>query len=290
MRLGRIGGRIHVVTEMTACDVSVVSAGRFGPDLRDLLERWSDFRHWSAGVDWSAVEHRRFESTELECPVPAPRQVFAVGLNYHLHASEAAMPLPSEPMVFTKFPTCIAGPNQVLDLVPGDCDWEVELVVVVGVRGHQIKAENAWDHVAGLTIGQDISERAGQLRGQNPQFSLAKSHPGFGPIGPTLVTLDEIDDPNDLSISCRINGITVQDARTSEMIFDVSSIIAHISSVCELQAGDLIFTGTPEGVGLGESPPRFLQPGDVITSEIQNLGTLTTRSATRSGQATEGRR
>jgi len=155
-------------------------------------------------------------------------------------------------------------------LPPGQVDWEVELVAVIGRHGHRVSREQAWDYVAGLSVGQDISERVLQLSGAPAQFSLGKSYPGFAPIGPVVVTPDELLDKDDLELGCSINGEQVQKGRTSEMVFSVPELVSRLSAVTPLLPGDVIFTGTPAGVGLGRSPQRFLAAGDgcTVTSSV----------------------
>jgi 2-keto-4-pentenoate hydratase/2-oxohepta-3-ene-1,7-dioic acid hydratase in catechol pathway len=153
----------------------------------------------------------------------------------------------------------------------------VELVAVIGKEAWNVSEADAWDYVAGLTIGQDISERNLQFAATPPQFSLAKSFPGFGPLGPVLVTPDEFDNPDDLALSCSVNGVHVQAGRTSQMIFSVSKLVAELSATTLLHPGDLVFTGTPAGVGAGRTPPVFLQPGDELVSTIQGIGTMRNR-------------
>jgi 2-keto-4-pentenoate hydratase/2-oxohepta-3-ene-1,7-dioic acid hydratase in catechol pathway len=200
-----------------------------------------------------------------------------VGRNYSEHAEESGFAKPDHPVIFTKFVSSIAGPFTDVDLVPGSVDWEVELVVVLGSGGRNIAENEAWDHVAGLSVGQDISERELQHSGPAPQFSLAKSHAGFSPIGPHLVTLDEIDDVDDIGLGCAINGETVQSGSTKDLIFPVPDLIARISRTVELLPGDVIFTGTPAGVGAGRKPPKFLEVGDVLTSWIEGVGEIEQR-------------
>jgi 2-keto-4-pentenoate hydratase/2-oxohepta-3-ene-1,7-dioic acid hydratase in catechol pathway len=161
----------------------------------------------------------------------------------------------------------------------GKVDWEVELVVVIGRAARRVDAADGWSHVAGLTVGQDLSARDVQMAGSLPQFSLGKSFPGCGPIGPWVVTTDELDDPDDLEIGCSVNGEPVQSDRTSSMLFPVPPIAARLSAICPLLPGDLIFTGTPAGVGNRMDPPRHLRPGDELVSTIDGIGTLTTRFA-----------
>lgn len=215
-----------------------------------------------------------FDPAQADQAVLQPRQVFAIGLNYRDHAAEANLPVPEQPMVFTKFPSCLAGPRAPITLTSDRVDWEVELVVVVGRGGRDIAERVAWSRVAGLCIGQDISDRRRQFADAPPQFSLGKSSPGFGPLGPMVVPVPEIAHPDDLAIRCDINGERMQDSRTSDMIFSVPEIVAYLSRHCELFPGDVIFTGTPAGVGSVRSPRTYLQSGDVIRSEIEALGEL----------------
>ena len=177
---------------------------------------------------------------------------------------------------FTKFPSCITGPYATVELPSAGIDWEVELVVIIGRTAHDVAAADAWSHVAGLTVGQDLSNRAVQLRPPVPQFSLGKSFPGFGPMGPWLVTPDEFANPDDLALSCTLNGETMQDSRTSDLIFPVSALIECLSGIVTLMPGDVIFTDTPSGVGMARKPPRFLVPGDVLVSTIEGIGSITT--------------
>jgi 2-keto-4-pentenoate hydratase/2-oxohepta-3-ene-1,7-dioic acid hydratase in catechol pathway len=177
------------------------------------------------------------------------------------------------PPTFTKFVSSMSGPDSVVTLPPGgNTDWEVELVVVIGRTAQHVAEANAWDYVAGLSVGQDISERITQTAGPAPQFSLGKSFPGFAPVGPWLVTPDSVPDKDDLALGCSIDGEKVQDGHTSDLIFPVSSLIAKLSRIITLHPGDLIFTGTPSGVGLGRSPQRFLQDGQRLDSWIEGIG------------------
>jgi 2-keto-4-pentenoate hydratase/2-oxohepta-3-ene-1,7-dioic acid hydratase in catechol pathway len=280
MRVASVANRLTVLTaEGNPADVARVSNHRFSPDLQAVYERWDEFRDWATDAIPAGREtaDAGIAPDPLGPPVPAPRQVFAIGLNYSDHAKEAGLTPPEAPPTFTKFPTCITGPYGELRLPSGSVDWEVELVVVVGRRAHHVKAEDAWEHIAGLTVGQDFSERAVQLAGPAPQFSLGKSFPWYGPIGPWLVTPDEYEDPDDLELSCTVNGEEVQKSRTSQLIFPVPELIARLSAVCPLLPGDLIFTGTPGGVGMARTPRRFLSPGDVVVSRIEGIGEIRQR-------------
>lgn len=278
MKLANLGGRAVVVTEDRAVDVHRASAGRFGPDPQSLFDDWASFAQWaSTATDATPEASVTLDVAALGAPVPCPRQVFAIGLNYAEHAAEAGYPPDSMPVTFTKFPSSIVGQDAVVELPEGHVDWEVELVVVIGREAHRLEREQAWDHVAGLTIGQDLSERITQLQGTAPQFSLGKSFPGFGPTGPWLVTPDEFADRDDLAISCRLSGESMQSSRTSMMLYDVPELLVRLSAVCRLLPGDIIFSGTPAGIGNRRTPPRFIGPDDVLVSEIEGIGTLTTR-------------
>lgn len=254
-------------------DVEHGSSGRLPADPMAVLARWSEFCEWAQGLEASAVEGPVIEE-ELGPPVPRPAKVFGIGLNYRSHAEEAGLPIPEQPLVFTKFPNCLVGPRAEVELSSTYVDWEVELVVVIGKRGRAIPESRAYEYVAGFCVGQDISDRKAQFAGNPPQFSMGKSYDTFGPIGPALVALSEVPNPDDLALTCKVNGELMQQSRTSEMIFPVASLIEFLSRRCTLEPGDLIFTGTPAGVGSTRKPRRYLQPGDVIESEIEGLGLL----------------
>lgn len=218
-------------------------------------------------------------SSSLGSPVPSPSQVLAIGLNYADHAKESGFAAPEQlPPVFTKFRSAIGSPYATVQLPPGgNTDWEVELVAVIGETARNVDIADSWRHVAGLTIGQDISERVLQLSGPAPQFSLGKSYENFAPLGPVVVTPDEFADPDDIALSCSINDEIVQEGRTSQLIFSIPELVSRLSGVVTLHPGDLIFTGTPAGVGLGRTPQRWLQDGDVLTSRIEGIGTMVQR-------------
>jgi len=272
MRIANLAGRLSIAVDEHAVDVAEASDDRFGPDAQAVYERFDEFREWAASAALPAG--RGFDPAELGAPAPHPRQLFAIGLNYSEHANESGFAAPPSPAVFTKFVTSITGPYGDVALPHGNVDWEVELVAVIGNRAFQVQEPEAWSHVAGLTVGQDISERVLQMVGSVPQFSLAKAFPGFTPMGPWLVTPDEFDNPDDLELTCAIDGEQVQKGRTSELIFSVPALIAKLSAVLPLLPGDVIFTGTPAGVGMGRSPQRFLQAGEVLTSSIEGIGEM----------------
>jgi len=276
MHLGNVNGRLSLLQDGRALDVERASTGRFGSDPQAVYDDWDAFAEWAAAADLDAAEPY---TDGLGTPVPRPRQVFALGLNYALHAREAGLDLPPMPLVFTKFPSCIVGPDATVRVATEKVDWEVELVAVIGRRAEALTTERAWEHVAGVTVGQDISARDVQMQGSPPQFSLGKSFPGFGPTGPWLVTPDALPDRDDLAIACSVNGERMQADRTSSMIFSVPETVARLSAICPLLPGDLIFTGTPAGVGNRMDPPRYLQPGDELVSTIEGIGSITTRFA-----------
>ncbi|MCX2929926.1 fumarylacetoacetate hydrolase family protein [Mycobacterium sp. CVI_P3] len=282
MRLINLNNRLALEIDGRAVDVERASKGMFSAEFQDTFERWDDFRLWARYVD--GVNGVQFQPDELGAPVGIPRQVFAIGLNYRGHAEETGLDIPDTPMVFTKFASCITGPYGDITMPPGAVDWEAELVVVIGPRAERVPVAQGWDHVAGLTVGQDLSERNLQVKPPAPQqFSLAKSYPGFAPMGPALVTPDEFAHPDDLEIGCSIDDHPVQHARTSDLIFPIAELISYLSGILPLLPGDLIFTGTPAGVGFAHTPPRYLEPGEVLTTYIEGIGSMRHRMV--AGQA-----
>jgi 2-keto-4-pentenoate hydratase/2-oxohepta-3-ene-1,7-dioic acid hydratase in catechol pathway len=212
----------------------------------------------------------------LVAPIPDPPKVVCVGLNYRDHALETRSQIPKEPVIFNKFPTAIIGPTETVRLPreSTQVDFEGELVVVVGKRGRRIPKELAMDHVFGYAIGHDVSARDWQKHKEGKQWLLGKSFDTFAPLGPWVVTKDEISDPHALGIQTRLNGEIMQNSNTGDMIFRIDELIAYVSQVTTLEPGDLIYTGTPAGVGVARMPPRFLKPGDVVEIEIDSLGVL----------------
>jgi 2-keto-4-pentenoate hydratase/2-oxohepta-3-ene-1,7-dioic acid hydratase in catechol pathway len=274
-----IANRLVVIDGETAVDLEQTSDARFPADPARLFDNWDSLAEWAATAK---LDGEKLPLTGLQNPVPAPRQVFAIGANYRNHLAEATgQPiedldgfLPKDPLIFTKFRSSLAGPTDPIPLPSRNVDWEVELVVVIGRHAERVSEKDAWRHVAGLTVGQDISERVLQMAGPAPQFSMGKSFPAFGPLGPVLVTPDALDDPDDLELGCTLNGRVMQKGRTSDLVFSVAELISYISTVCPLLPGDLIFTGTPAGVGAFRKPPVFLKPGDTLVSWIKGIGEL----------------
>ena len=249
--------------------------------IRDLTGVTADFE--GEGVSLDALEALKgVDLSALPAVEGKPRigaavarveTFYAIGLNYAQHAAEAGMEPPKEPILFNKSASCLAGPNDALTLPKGSekSDWEVELGVVIGKRAQNVSVEEALSYVAGYCVINDVSERAYQIE-RGGQWTMGKSAPGFGPVGPYLVTADEVPDPQALGLRLSLNGEMVQNNFTSDMIFSVAEIIAHMSEFMALVPGDVIATGTPEGVGMGMKPQRFLRVGDVMELEIDGLG------------------
>lgn len=282
MKIANINGRAAIVADDGLVDINRASNGRFSAVTDELIPELDNILAWYASEQPGATDPSTRETLEanlaqLGPALTRPRQIFAVGLNYKSHVDEVEMVVPSSPMIFTKFASALAGPGDEITLPPGTVDWEVEMVAVIGRGGRNITKDKALEHVCAYCVGQDISERSHQMENSPPQFSMAKSHRGFAPIGPWLTTADEIDDPEGLAIACDLDGDVVQEANTSMMIFDLATQISYLSSICELYPGDIIFTGTPAGVGLSRSPQRFIQRGETLTSYIDRLGTMRNR-------------
>lgn len=273
MKLANSKGRAALVLDDEIADIADATGGQFGPDPMSILENWPAFVEVATGITTSTG---KLVESDLRCPVPSPRQVFAIGLNYRDHAEESGMVIPDVPATFTKFPTSLAGPFDDIEVVGETTDWEVELVAVLGRRADRVEEGDGWSRVAGLTVGQDISDRHLQFAASS-QFSLGKSRRGYGPMGPWLVSLDEFANPDDLGLGCSLDGEKMQEARTHNLIFGIPRLIAELSSVLPLLPGDVIFTGTPSGVGMVRQPPRFLTPGQTLESWVEGIGMLRNR-------------
>ncbi|MFW0793389.1 fumarylacetoacetate hydrolase family protein [Gordonia sp. CPCC 205515] len=280
MRIANYDGRATLVTGEPGAeqgvDIATATDGRFRPEPTDTYQNWTEIVSWAASFDVSAATTFAIDRSKLGAPSPAPRQVFAIGLNYDEHAAESGFDSPENlPPVFTKYVSSFSGPDTTVVIPDGGAvDWEVELVAVIGREATDVSEDQAWDHVAGLTVGQDISERITQTRGPAPQFGLGKSFPGFSPQGPWLVTTDEVADRDDLELGCSIDGEEMQKGRTRDLIFPIAALVAELSRNVTLYPGDVIFTGTPAGIGAGREPKRFLQAGEHLDSWITGIGEL----------------
>lgn len=265
--------------------------GPLGKELPGALDSEGNIRDLSLLVpdftpDWmspeklaalSAIDLQRMplvaKDVRLGAPITGTRQFVAIGLNYRKHAEESGHEIPKEPVVFTKATTCISGPNDDVLLPDGSVstDWEIELGFVMGRIASKVAVADALGYVAGYCLANDVSERDWQIK-RNGQWGKGKSFPTFGPIGPWLVTADEIPDPQTMPVELQVNGVVKQSSNTSDMIFSVAEIVSYLSQFMTLLPGDLVITGTPAGVGLGMKPPQFVKNGDVMTLSAGPLG------------------
>jgi len=216
-------------------------------------------------------------SINLRAPITSPEKVICIGMNYSDHCIEVGAPIPTEPLIFSKFASAITHPDAPIPYpaFTEELDWEVELVIVIGKRGKNIQEDSAMDYVVGYTVAHDVSARDWQLRKNGGQWLLGKTGDGFLPLGPALVTKDEIADPHNLWISCHVNGEVVQDSSTQNLVFKTEKIVSFVSRFFTLSPGDIISTGTPPGIGCFRKPPRFLKVGDVVRCEIESIGSIT---------------
>lgn len=247
------------------------------PSLRAILQGGETYLQ-AAGEVAQRPEAVKYEAAKVKyyAPIPDPRKIICIGLNYRDHAAESGAAIPREPILFSKYPTALIGhgDNIVLPPVSQEVDFEAELVIVVGKGGRNINVAEARKHVAGYTVGHDVSARDWQLKKDGKQWMAGKTFDTFAPAGPVLVLAEEVPDPQNLAIKLRLNGQTMQDSNTKQLIFGVNEIIAYLSQIFTLEPGDLIYTGTPPGVGMARKPPVFLKAGDVCEVEIDGLGTL----------------
>ena len=273
-RLANVNGRAVLVGGESVYDVAELTDGEVGPEPLDVVTHHARLHDLAAGLA-NAQPTARLADVNLGPPVPNPGSVFGIGLNYRTHAAETGAALPEAPLVFAKFPSCLVGPTADIAIASDTTDYEAELVVVIGASARDVSTSDAWNVIAGVTAGQDVSDRRLQNAGERPQFSLAKSHDTYGPTGPCIVSPDLLPDRDALAIRCEVNGEVRQEDTTANLIFSVPDLVAYLSSNLTLQPGDLIFTGTPSGVGL---PTRnFLRPGDVVRTSIEGVGELVNR-------------
>jgi 2-keto-4-pentenoate hydratase/2-oxohepta-3-ene-1,7-dioic acid hydratase in catechol pathway len=245
-------------------DITAVLGG--GPDAIDRLRRWVDDAPGGARVAAADLK--------LGAPIPRPPKIICIGLNYRDHAIESNLPIPETPTVFAKFPTAVIGPGAPIVLPKASTrpDYEAEMAVVIGKGGRHIPEANWREHVFGYTILNDVSARDFQMA--TSQWTIGKTFDTFAPIGPAIVSADEIEDPHNLAISLELSGEIMQQSNTSNLIFKVPQLIAHLSSVFTLEPGDIIATGTPSGVGFARTPPRYLKAGDEVRVRVEGLGEL----------------
>ena len=270
-KLANIEGRAALVDGENYYDLETISNGKFNNNTSSALTNLVGLSELSEDLSKSEPTGL-LHDVKIDAPISAPKNCYAVGLNYRNHAEEAGMDIPSVPMVFTKHTTCLVGPNSTIEMRSDHVDYEAELVVVIGHPGKDILKDNAWNHVAGLCVGQDISDRTVQFSSKPPQFNLGKSFDTFGPMGPYLVSPDSLQNKESLQIECKVNQEVRQKDNTNDLIFDIPSIISYLSEIVTLNTGDVIFTGTPGGVGVMEG--KFLKDGDVLRTSIEGLGTL----------------
>ena len=269
-KLGSNSGRAIFIKDDKYYDVNTITNGDISSnslkalsDTEKLSQLYINLNDYEPSGNLSDIN--------LDPPI-IPTNVFAVGLNYKKHAEESNLEIPPFPMIFTKHSTCISGPKSDICMKSDMVDYEAELVFVIGKGGKDISKEDAWQHVAGLCVGQDISDRPVQFHATPPQFNLGKSFDTFGPIGPYLVSTDLFDNKESLKLQCWVNDELRQETLTNDLIFDIPYLISYISEFITLNTGDVIFTGTPEGVGATQG--KFLKDGDILKTTIEGIGTL----------------
>lgn len=276
MRLANYAGRASIIVDNHVIDVERASSAALPSDPMVL----SNLAHHPALRDLAAMatttDWPELDPAQLGAPVPRPPKGFGVALNYRQHALESGRELPTEPHLFGKTENCVCGPFDEIIVPSGraEVDYEAELVIVFGRTCKAASAADAWSYIAGVTCGQDISDRGEQFRPPVKQFTIAKTYDTFGPIGPYLVTLDELPNADGLELEGRLNGKVMQHSNTSDLIFDVPELVRWLSRFITFAPGDLVWTGTPGGVGESQKPPRFLGAGDVVETEIEGIGTM----------------
>jgi len=271
MKIANVDGRAMVVVDGRLFDIERASGGSLPADPMAVLTRLDEVRK----LDLSKSKGISLDGVRLGPPVPRPSKILAAAGNYSDHVKEAGFEDPGEPNLFAKLPSALMGPRDAIRIPPGrtNIDWEVELVVVIGKRARNVSEESAWSYVAGVTCGQDVSDREEQFRAFQ-QYTIAKSFDTYAPTGPYLVTVDELANRDNVSLRTFLNDEEVQNGSTGKLIFPVAKLIAWTSKACTLEPGDLFFTGTPGGVGAFRKPPRWLTPGITVRSEIEGVGTM----------------
>ena len=276
MKLFRFGEKDKERPGLLLRDGSMVDVSIFGEDYDEKFFGTRGLRRLARWASVFASSQPKIDpaSVRLGSPIARPSKIVAIGLNYRDHAKEAKMELPQEPVLFSKATSATAGPYDDLVIPRGasKVDWEVELGVVINSRARQLSDSRAFDHVAGYLVVNDYSERSFQLE-RGGQWFKGKSADGFAPLGPYLVTPDEIPNVQNLKLGLSVNGKAMQASSTANMVFSVAHLIAYASHFMTLLPGDVVSTGTPAGVGMGRKPPRYLKPGDIVEAGIEGLGT-----------------
>ena len=270
-KLANASGRSVLVNGDHYFDLAKISEGNVSSDPSQVVNSLGAISKLYKQIDQFDASGS-LKDVQMGPPVTGSRNCFAVGLNYRNHAEESGMEIPPFPMIFTKHTSCINGPFDNIEMRSDIVDYEAELVVVIGKQGKNISNDKAWNHVAGLTIGQDISDRSVQFHSTPPQFNLGKSFDTFGPIGPILVSPDQFEDKSSLNLECSVNGELRQKDNTNDLIFDIPYIISYVSEFITLEPGDLIFTGTPAGVGATQG--KLLKDGDILSTTIEGIGSM----------------
>jgi 2-keto-4-pentenoate hydratase/2-oxohepta-3-ene-1,7-dioic acid hydratase in catechol pathway len=275
---GGRGPRLGLIADDQIIDLAEASDGELPSDMRSFLEM-GDSALAKARSLATTGQGQQLSGVKLMAPILNPSKIVAIGLNYMDHCREQGIQPPKRPTTFTKFPSSIIGPGDEIRWNPEltqKVDWEVELAVIIGKTARNVSAANAFDYIAGYTICHDVSARDLQLE-KGDQWIVGKSLDTFCPLGPVLVTQDEIPDPHNLNLRCIVNGKAVQDSNTKELIFNIPYLIEFLTKGITLLPGDVITTGTPDGVGAFLKPPVFLKDGDEVTVEIEGIGKITNR-------------
>lgn len=276
MKLVRVGAPGAEKSGVLADEDHFYDISAMGDLGEDFFNRYTmaDIASYIGSLQEKGVEPQSLQGKRLGAPISRPHQIICIGLNYADHAAETGAEIPSEPIIFTKSPNTLIGPNDDVRIPKKSqkTDWEVELAIVIGKQCRYLKDEKeALDHIAGYMISNDVSEREFQIERQG-QWSKGKSSETFNPAGPWLVTPDEVKDPTNLSMQLLVNGETMQRSSTNQMVYKPAFLVHYLSQFMVLEPGDIINTGTPPGVGMGQKPPRYLKPGDVMQLEIEGLG------------------
>lgn len=274
MKLIRFGAIGHEKPGVQLANGTKIDVSGFGSDYNEEFFGNGGINKLSEWLDNNQNQCTKIGSeVRLGVPLVRPSKIVCVGLNYAKHAAESGMEVPEEPVLFFKATSALVGPNDDIIIPKGSekTDWEVELAIVIGAKASYVEETDALDHVAGYVLHNDVSERAFQLE-RSGQWVKGKSCDSFAPVGPFIATKDEIADPNNLDLWLKLNGEMMQDSNTSDFIFNIQQVVSHISQFMTLLPGDIISTGTPFGVGLGLTPPKYLKAGDVVELGIEGLG------------------